>query len=456
MLHQTRELDGAVAVRAVVGGLVGVLLDGGGADRAALRHLEASRPAFAAREHGADHLRDDVSGPLHDHVVALADVLEPHLLLVVQRGDAHLRAADDHRLQHRERCEHAGAAHRHLDLPQPRHRLFRRKLVRRRPARFAAHRAQLALEREVVHLDHHAVDRVLEVGAPLHPRLAEVGHLVDCLKAHGVGAGGKTSLGEPSQRLPVRVGRLAVLGPADLVADHVKAAARGHRRVELPQRARGGIARVHVELLAGCGALRIEPLELRARHVDLAPHLEGGGRARYLECERDRADGAQVLCDVLAPRSVAARRSPHKAAALVHQRDRQPVNLGLADHCEPLPFEQPGDTGVPGAQILGIEHVAEREHRQPVLDGPERLHGLARDTLGGGVRREEPWEVFLQADQLAEEAVVFGVVDLRLMHDIIQAIVVANLRSQLLDALAGALVVALLVGRRHRSRKYTV
>ena len=91
-----------------------------------------------------------------------------------------------------------------------------------------------------------------------------------------------------------------------------------------------------------------------------------------------------------------------------------------------------------------------------MLDGPERLHGLARDTLGGGVRREEPWEVFLQADQLAEEAVVFGVVDLRLMHDIIQAIVVANLRSQLLDALAGALVVALLVGRRHRSRKYTV
>ena len=65
-----------------------------------------------------DDLRDHVAGALHDHVVALADVLAVDVLLVVQRRARDRHAADLDGLEHRPRVEVARAADANADLVQ--------------------------------------------------------------------------------------------------------------------------------------------------------------------------------------------------------------------------------------------------------------------------------------------------------------------------------------------------
>ena len=77
------------------------------------------------------------------------------------------RAGDLDRLHHAERRDPAGAADVDLDVEQLGVDLLGRVLERDRPARRAAGRAEPALQREVVDLDHDAVDLVLDVVAVL-------------------------------------------------------------------------------------------------------------------------------------------------------------------------------------------------------------------------------------------------------------------------------------------------
>ena len=84
--------------------------------------------------------------------------LRRDLVLVVQRGVADRRAADEHRLQLGHRRELAGAADLDVDAAHARHLLLRRVLVRHRPARLARHEAEPLLQRAVVDLVDHAVD----------------------------------------------------------------------------------------------------------------------------------------------------------------------------------------------------------------------------------------------------------------------------------------------------------
>src|SRR5947209_15918236 len=99
----------------------------------------------------------------------------------------------------------------------------------------------------------------------------------------------------------------------------------------------------------------IQPLELVARHVDLAAHLQlvdGGQRAR-LEPHRHAADRAEVGADVLAHPPVAAGGAAHEAAARVEQRHAEPVDLGLADVADALARLGPAQPGLELAQVVG-------------------------------------------------------------------------------------------------------
>ena len=91
------------------------------------------------------------------------------LVLVVQRGHADGRAADEHRLEHGEGRGPAGAPDRHLDVAQHGGALLGRELVGDGPARrLGGDAEQLALG-QLVDLHHHAVDLVVEVVAVLLP-----------------------------------------------------------------------------------------------------------------------------------------------------------------------------------------------------------------------------------------------------------------------------------------------
>ena len=150
-----------------------------------LGHAEVRHVALALAGHPAHHLGNHVAGAPHDHRVADAHALAAQLEQVVQRGVAHRRAADEHRLELGHRRQLAGAADLDLDAVQPRLLLLRRVLVRHRPARLARLEAELLLQRAFVDLVDHAVDverqRVALGGdASVEQRqlLATVGHVV--------------------------------------------------------------------------------------------------------------------------------------------------------------------------------------------------------------------------------------------------------------------------------------
>ena len=146
--------------------LVGQPHDGRAAFRTARRHDEHARVARPLVEHHADDLRDHVARAAHDDGVADAHVAPADLVLVVQRHVGHRRAADEHRLEARDRRDRAGATDLHVDGEQPRGHLLRRKLVRDRPARLARPEAERALQFEAVDLVDDAVDLERQLAAP--------------------------------------------------------------------------------------------------------------------------------------------------------------------------------------------------------------------------------------------------------------------------------------------------
>ena len=138
----------------------------GPARGAGLRHLPLARVLRPFREDRPDDLRDHVAGAANDHRVALADVLPPDLVLVVQRRVRDRDAAHEHGLEDGERRDLPGAAGVDLDRLQQRGPLLRRELVGDRPPGSVARRAEPSLELRVVDLDHGAVDLPVE-GVPL-------------------------------------------------------------------------------------------------------------------------------------------------------------------------------------------------------------------------------------------------------------------------------------------------
>ena len=131
--------------------------------------------------HRAHHLGDHVAGLAHHHRVAGPHVLGPHLVLVVEGGQRHGGAADEDRLQHGERGGLAGPTDRDRDVLQRGGPLLGRELVGDGPPRGPGRGAELALQGQVVDLDHHAVDLVVELVTVLLPPAAEGQRLVEAV-----------------------------------------------------------------------------------------------------------------------------------------------------------------------------------------------------------------------------------------------------------------------------------
>ena len=99
----------------------------------------------------------------------------------------------------------------------------------------------------------------------------------------------------------------------------------------------------------------------------------------------------QVLRHVLAHLAVAARRAAHEHAVLVHERDREPVDLRLGHephvaHLHALAREVALAPHHPGRQLLLVARVRERQHRLEVRHLLELVERLAAHALRGRVR----------------------------------------------------------------------
>ena len=137
-----------------------------------VRHGEDSFIAAALLRYRTHNLGDDVTGALHDHDIALADVLAAHVVLVMQRRVADRDTSNLHRFQHGDGDKRPGAAHVDADLQQLRLGGAGSELVGHRPARIAADDPQNVLHVVIVDFDDNAVDIIVEAGPALLPGAA--------------------------------------------------------------------------------------------------------------------------------------------------------------------------------------------------------------------------------------------------------------------------------------------
>ena len=312
----------------------------------------------------------------------------------------------------------------------------RRELPGDRPARLAAHHAELALQVEVVHLHDHAVDLEVEPVAALLPgvgRRPRPPRRVSCISTSGFTL-------KPCSRSHSSdswwVSNSSPSSAPIAVAPHRQRPRGRQLRVELADRAGGRVARVREGRLARLGALLVQPRERRQRQVDLAAHLEQ--RRRVVHAQRDRADRAQVLGHVLADLAVAARGAAHEHAVLVHERDRQPVDLRLGHEAHVAHLDAL-------AREVALAAHAPRPPAPPRCARSRATasaggggtcsnlsSGSAAHALGGRVGRAQLRVLRLEVAQLVQQRVVVGVRDLRVVEDVVAVVVVLELPPQLL------------------------
>ena len=310
--------------------LVGETDDRRPALRASLGHRERRGAPRTLVHLDANDLGDHVAGPPHDHRVPDVHVLAPDFVLVVQRGIRDGDAADEDRLQPRDRRDRARAPDLDIDAEHFGGHLLGRKLVRDRPARLARHEPQPVLQRERIDLVDDAVDFEGKIRAPRGDGLVEGREIGGAVRDDAVGVDRKAEAFE--RVLHARAGSPAALKAArfaDAVGEECERALRRHRGIDLAHRARGSVARIDEEPRA-CRLLPgVELREVAPRHVDLAAHFEDRRAAPAPELARDRANRPHVGRDILAYLAIAARRRDGQHAVLVAQADRQAIELEL-------------------------------------------------------------------------------------------------------------------------------
>ena len=390
---------------------------------AALRHVPFALAAITLLGERGEDLRDDVTRALHLNEVADAQILLVDELLVVQRRELHCRAANLHGLEHRVWVERARAADVHLDGEQTCDRDVRRELPGDCPPRLAsADDAELLLHAKRVDLHDDAIDAEVEL------RAKGVLHLVyelrDILERRAMSA---VRLDRESPALE-RVEQLALGGEGkrDIVggsggeAEEAQRALRGHGGIELAQRARGGVARVREDRLAGLRALFVQPLERIEWQIALAADLDEARRFRVVEAEGDVAHRAQIWRDDLADRSVPARRASDEHSVFVGETDCGAVDLELCTvTARRIVAHLARDARLPFAQLVVVKGVPQRDHGDEVrLLGELSLRSGA-DALRGRVERTELRVLFLELLELAVHAIVVEIGDLGTVEHVV-------------------------------------
>ncbi len=293
----------------------------------ALGHDEGTLGAVAQFDHRTEHLGNDIAGLAQYDRVADQHALQLDDVLIVERRLTHDAARDARRLHDGERSRTAGAADRDDDVEQLGVDLLGRVLVGDRPARCAAGRSELVVQREFVDLDHDPVDLVLDVVAVAPVVLDEL-----IRRRRGVGdlevlARRQSPRGQEGVDPALRRNRR--IGPrSDAVHRHSQARQPLVNSVELPfvlalgllpERAARGVARVREQAVAHLLLVCVERLEIGDVEEHLAPHFDQGGVTCAGKPMRDAADPQHILGDVFAHPTVAARGSRDESAVLVSQ-----------------------------------------------------------------------------------------------------------------------------------------
>ena len=356
--------------------------------RAAARELVRFRRFRALLHDDAQHLRDHVARTLDRHGVAEAHAEALDLVGVVQRRVLHDHSADSDRLELGHRRERAGAPNLDIDVFDHGRCLLGGEFVRDRPARIARHEAEPLLPVEAVNLVDDTVDVVIERPALRFDLVMEHEHGVDRVADLHQGIDLEPAGGKPLDHAGLGLSRhRAHFAPT--VGEEPERPRSGDCRIELPQRARGGVARIGEDLLPSRPLPLVQREESGFGHVHLAAHLADLGRVLAAQLFGNVGERSHIRGDVLAFRAVAAGRAAHQTAVLVAQRAGEAVDLRLGREHRPLVRGQTQKSPHPLHELshLGISKgIAERKHRYGVTDFGKFLRRLGADAARGRIR----------------------------------------------------------------------
>ena len=208
------------------------------------------------------------------------------------------------------------------------------------------------------------------------------------------------------------------------------------------------VARVDKRIATGRHHPLIERFEGGERQDDFPPDFEVG-RGLWSECQRNGADGAHVVCDVLARRPVPPRQGPKQASIAVLEGNGHPVILELTGEAA-LPGRLALDPVRPVLHLLRIVAVGEGQHRPAVGHLLEVLAvEVASHTPRRTVRVVQLRMGLLQQLQLGQQGIEFTVADGRRRQHIVPVVVLVEGAPEFGDAVSCAHG----LGHRHPGRR---
>jgi hypothetical protein len=202
-------------------------------------------------------------------------------------------------------------------------------------------------------------------------------------------------------------------------------------RVLLPQRARGGVARVRERRLAGLDQRGVERLEVGQPEVHLAAHLDQlrNGNSGVPVSRSGTSSSVRMLSVMSSPVRPSPRgERPGEQAVLVEQVHREPVDLQLAEvgHGADLARDALG----PGPQLVRGEGVVQAEHALQVVVRRELRGELAAHLLRGRIRGRELGMALLELHQLPPQRVELPVGDDRRVEHVVAELMISHLGGQ--------------------------
>ena len=269
--------------------------------------------------------------------------------------------------------------------------LLRLKLVGHRPTGELVREAHLLPQRQVAHLDHHAVDQEIQSAALL---LNFPDALLDFLPVVGpaqVGADGEAVLPQKIQH--PRLGRIGrVLDGAHLIKERVKPPRRGHRRIQIAQGSGGGVAGV-LQRLPGRFVVFLQGGKA---HDALALHLQ---QPLVGDAQRHGAHRPGLGQDGLSRDAVAAGGRLYQLTIPVGQVQRQTVELVFHIVLQLRLAGQPLRAADPVLQRADGLHLVHAPQLGDMPVGLEARQGFTAHPVRGRVRQDDA-ALLLQCGQL--------------------------------------------------------
>ena len=220
------------------------------------------------------------------------------------------------------------------------------------------------------------------------------------------------------------IAQLLALDIANVIEKRIEVALGCNLGVEIAQRAGSGISGVFERI--GCGL--VIALQRRQAHDALALYLHAAGKRNR---ERNGADGAHLLEDLLTHFAVAARCRADKLAAFVGQIERQPIELVLQRVFLGHTGRELFHAVRPGAYCAGGLRLVQRPKPGDVPVLLKFLERFAADAVRRAVRQAVT-QLFFQLHQFVKQHVVLLIRN----HGVIQHIVAIGVLVQLLHELA--------------------